>query len=63
MPAHLVIVACNVREEARDARVAPVPAHGRQQVTQHIAARDGAVDVADDELGAPAIEVDVGHEL
>ena len=33
--------------------MAPVKAHGRQQVAQHIRARDGAVNVRDYQLGAP----------
>lgn len=40
-PDHLVVVAGNVGEQAGDAGMAPIPAHGRQQVPQHIAARGG----------------------
>jgi hypothetical protein len=43
--------------------MAPIPAHGRQQVAQHVTAGDGAVHVADHQLGAPAVEVDVSYKL
>mmetsp|Transcript_40596 Transcript_40596/g.114976 ORF Transcript_40596/g.114976 Transcript_40596/m.114976 type:complete len:226 (+) Transcript_40596:289-966(+) len=57
---HRVVVSLDVAEEGGHPAVAPVEAHGRKQVPEHVTPRDGAVDVAHHQKAIPAHKIHVG---